>query len=94
MAIRYQDIRDLLAKELYRNSRSQRHLESQRTTVKPSLPVISESRQFICSVSDDSEKRCFMPQRLSSALEEKVGIGGVIGLLWQGVADMPPVQSS
>src|SRR5512137_23693 len=44
---------------------------------------IRKPTTFICTVSDDSgEEVLYAGKRLSSVLEEKMGIGGVIGLLW------------
>ena len=44
---------------------------------------IRKPTTFICTVSDDSgEEVLYAGKRLSSVLEDKMGIGGVIGLLW------------
>ncbi|MDD4653650.1 MAG: citrate/2-methylcitrate synthase, partial [Methanothrix sp.] len=44
---------------------------------------IRKPTTFICTISDDSgEEVLYAGKRLSSVLEEKRGIGGVIGLLW------------
>ncbi|MCX6670258.1 MAG: ATP citrate synthase [Methanothrix sp.] len=44
---------------------------------------IRKPTTFICTVSDDSgEEVLYAGKRLSDVLEEKMGIGGVIGLLW------------
>jgi len=44
---------------------------------------IRKPTTFICTISDDSgDEVLYAGKRLSSVLEEKMGIGGVIGLLW------------
>jgi len=44
---------------------------------------IRKPTTFICTISDDSgEEVLYAGKRLSDVLEEKMGIGGVIGLLW------------
>jgi len=44
---------------------------------------IRKPTTFICTISDDSgEELLYAGKRLSEVLEQKMGIGGVIGLLW------------
>jgi succinyl-CoA synthetase alpha subunit len=45
--------------------------------------IIRRPTTFICTISDDSgEELLYAGKKISDVLEQKVGIGGVIGLLW------------
>lgn len=45
--------------------------------------MIRKPTTFICTISDDSgDEVLYAGKRLSEVLEQKMGIGGVIGLLW------------
>lgn len=45
--------------------------------------MIRKPTTFICTISDDSgDEVLYAGKRLSNVLEQKMGIGGVIGLLW------------
>ena len=82
-----------MVKQVYEMLKSQGKVKDVVEPEVPRLPVdyskaltsglIRKPTTFICTISDDSgDELLYAGKKISDVLEQKVGIGGVVGLLW------------